>query len=83
MLRIDTPPPHGGRLIERVVTNPELGKKWAQSCAAAYDIKPTLSDGVPIRNVYREIMSICYGFFSPVEGSMKKAEVGRQAAAQA
>ncbi|MBU4185262.1 MAG: sulfate adenylyltransferase [Proteobacteria bacterium] len=77
MLRIDTPPPHGGRLEERVVRDPELGKKLAKSCAATYDIKPTLSDGVPIRNVYREIMSICYGFFSPVEGSMKKAEVER------
>jgi sulfate adenylyltransferase len=77
MLMIETPPPHGGRLVERVVRDPEMGKKLAKKCDAAYDIKPTLSKGVPIRNVYREIMSICYGFFSPVEGSMKKAEVER------
>ena len=77
MAMIETPPPHGGRLVERVVRDPEMGKKLAKKCDAAYDIKPTLSKGVPIRNVYREIMSICYGFFSPVEGSMKKAEVER------
>jgi sulfate adenylyltransferase len=74
---IETPPPHGGRLVERVVRDPEMGKKLAKKCDAVYDIRPTLSDGVPIRNVYREIMSICYGFFSPVEGSMTKAEVDR------
>jgi len=77
MVMIETPPPHGGRLVERVVRDPEMGKKLAKKCDAVYDIKPTLSDGVPIRNVYREIMSTCYGFFSPVEGSMKKAEVDR------
>jgi sulfate adenylyltransferase len=77
MAMIETPPPHGGRLVERVVRDPEMGKKLAKKCDAVYDIKPTLSDGVPIRNVYREIMSTCYGFFSPVEGSMKKAEVER------
>jgi len=76
-LRMTTPPPHGGRLEERVVRDPGLAKKLAKGCPV-YDIKPTLSDkGVPVRNVYREIMSICYGFFSPVEGSMKQAEVER------
>lgn len=74
-LRMTTPPPHGGRLEERVVRDPQLAKKLAKGCPV-YDIKPTLSDkGVPVRNVYREIMSTCYGFFSPVEGSMKEAEV--------
>lgn len=75
-LRITRPEPHGGRLEERVVRDPDLAKKWAKGCPV-YDIKPTLADGAPIRNVYREIMSICYGFFSPVEGSMKEAEVER------
>lgn len=76
-LRMTAPPPHGGRLEERVVRDPGLAKKLAKGCPV-YDIKPTLSDkGVPVRNVYREIMSICYGFFSPVEGSMKEAEVER------
>jgi sulfate adenylyltransferase len=77
-LTIGTPLPHGGKLVDRVVTNPAKGKKMAKHCDAVFDIKPTLSDnGVPLRNVYREIMSTCYGFFSPVEGSMTKAEVDR------
>ncbi|MDQ7031706.1 MAG: sulfate adenylyltransferase [Desulfonauticus sp.] len=76
---IEKPLPHGGRLVERVVRDPELGKKMAKMAKAVYDIKPTLhyETGVPVRNVYREIMSICYGFFSPVEGSMTKAELER------
>lgn len=76
-VRIERPEPHGGRLIERVVTDPVRGKKMAKGCPVL-DIKPTLDDkGVPVRNVYREIMSVCYGFFSPVEGSMRQAEVER------
>lgn len=76
-LMIERPEPHGGRLEERVMRDPNLAKKLAKGCPV-YDIKPTLDEkGVPVRNVYREIMSICYGFFSPVEGSMKKAEVER------
>jgi hypothetical protein len=34
------------------------------------------SDGAPIRNPYREVMSIAYGFFSPLEGFMTWNEVG-------
>ncbi|HEC99798.1 MAG TPA: sulfate adenylyltransferase [Proteobacteria bacterium] len=76
-IRIDRPEPHGGRLIDRVVKDPAAGKKLAKGCPV-YDIKPTVDEkGVPVRNVYREIMSTCYGFFSPVEGSMKQAEVER------
>ncbi|MCK4485144.1 MAG: hypothetical protein KAU38_00095, partial [Desulfobacterales bacterium] len=74
---IERPPPHGGRLEERVVHDPELGRKLIKGCPT-FDIKATLDDsGTPVRNVYREIMSICYGFFSPVDGSMHKAEVDR------
>ncbi|NPA48379.1 MAG: sulfate adenylyltransferase [Thermodesulfobacteria bacterium] len=75
---IQRPLPHGGRLVERVITDKEAAKKMIRGCPS-YDIKPTLhfETGVPVRNVYREIMSICYGFFSPVEGSMKQAEVER------
>src|SRR4030043_420697 len=76
-ITIGRPLPHGGKLVDRVVTNPEKGKKMAKHCDAVFDIKPTLYNGVPVRNVYREIMSTCYGFFSPVEGSMTKAEVDR------
>ena len=76
-LKMKIPLPHGGRLVDRVVTNPRAGKKMAATADAAYDIKPTLYNGMPVRNVYREIMSICYGFFSPCEGSMTKAELER------
>jgi sulfate adenylyltransferase len=76
-IQIDRPEPHGGRLIDRVVTDPAAGKKLAKGCPV-FDIKPTVDEkGVPVRNVYREIMSVCYGFFSPVEGSMRQAEVER------
>jgi sulfate adenylyltransferase len=72
--------PHGGKLVERVITDKKVAKKYLKSCekyCAVYDIKPTLhyKRGVPVRNVYREIMSVCYGFFSPVEGSMTSAEL--------
>ena len=74
------PMPHGGKLVERVITDKKVAKKYLKSCeryCAFYDIKPTLhyKRGVPVRNVYREIMSVCYGFFSPVEGSMTFAEL--------
>ncbi|ACX52804.1 sulfate adenylyltransferase [Ammonifex degensii KC4] len=75
-VRIKTPLPHGGKLVDRVVRDRERAKKMAKG-AAVFDIKPTLYNGMPVRNVYREIMSICYGFFSPVEGSMTHAEVER------
>ncbi len=73
----DLPPPHGGKLVDRVIRDPKEGKKMAKEAKAAYDIKPTLYKGMPVRNVYREIMSICYGFFSPVEGSMSSKELER------
>lgn len=74
--RIKTlPPPHGGKLVERIVRDPEMARKLMEKCTAVYDIKPTLYKGNPVRNVYREIMSICYGFFSPLEGSMTKADL--------
>jgi len=69
------PPPHGGAVVNRIVADPEVGKKIAAKADAVYDIKPTLYKDMPVRNVYREIMSICYGFFSPVEGSMTSAEL--------
>jgi sulfate adenylyltransferase len=76
-LKMTLPLPHGGRLVDGVVTNPRAGKKMAAAADAVYDIKPTLYNGMPVRNVYREIMSTCYGFFSPCEGSMTKAELER------
>jgi len=76
-MRMSLPLPHGGRLVDRVVRNQKLAKRLARGCPA-FDIKPTVDEkGVPVRNVYREIMSVCYGAFSPVEGSMCQAEVER------
>ncbi|RDV83214.1 sulfate adenylyltransferase [Ammonifex thiophilus] len=79
-LYFNRPMPHGGKLVERVITDRTIAKKYLAACTkycAFYDIKPTLhyKRGVPVRNVYREIMSVCYGFFSPVEGSMTSAEL--------
>ncbi|MCS7150608.1 MAG: sulfate adenylyltransferase [Caldimicrobium sp.] len=74
------PMPHGGKLVERVITDKKIAKKFVDSLkrtGKSFEIKPTLhyKRGVPVRNVYREIMSVCYGFFSPVEGSMTSAEL--------
>ncbi len=79
-LYFQRPMPHGGKLVEQVITDRRVAKKYLDACkkyCAFYDIKPTLhyKRGVPVRNVYREIMSVCYGFFSPVEGSMTSAEL--------
>lgn len=71
----ELPPPHGGKLVDRVIRDPAEGRKMAKEAKAVFDIKPTMFKDMPVRNVYREIMSICYGFFSPVEGSMTKAEL--------
>lgn len=79
-LYLKRPMPHGGKLVERVITDKRIAKKYVDACKKScpvYEIKPTLhyKRGVPVRNVYREIMSVCYGFFSPVEGSMTSAEL--------
>ncbi|MFP3909992.1 MAG: sulfate adenylyltransferase [Archaeoglobaceae archaeon] len=75
-LKIRMPEPNGGRLVDRVVKKREVGEKWASGCPS-FDIKPTTRNGAPIRNVYREIVSTCYGFFSPVDGSMTQNDVER------
>jgi sulfate adenylyltransferase len=46
----------------------------AAGCST-FEIKATRDGEIPIRNVYREIISVCYGFFSPVEGSMTLNEL--------
>lgn len=75
-LKVEMPEPNGGRLVDRVVKKPEIGEKMAAGCPT-FDIKPTMFKDMPIRNVYREIVSVCYGFFSPVEGSMVREELER------
>ena len=75
-LKLSLPPPHGGKLVQRVIRDIDAAKKIAGGCTS-YDIKPTYDNVLPIRNVYREIMSTCHGFFSPVEGSMTKNELER------
>lgn len=73
-LKLSAPPPHGGKLIDAVVDREE-GAKMAAGCPS-YDIRPTIDrrTGVPIRNAYREVMSIAYGFFSPLDGFMTRNE---------
>ena len=75
-LRMNIPPPHGGKLVDRVVRDRDKARSMAAGCST-FDIKPTLDGTTPIRNVYREIMSTCYGFLSPVEGSMRKDDLER------
>ncbi len=77
-LIVKMPPPHGGRLVDQVVRDRYKAVKMAAGCPV-YDIKPTIDKrtGSPIRNVYREIMSICYGFFSPLDRFMTRNEVER------
>jgi sulfate adenylyltransferase len=75
MALLKMPPPHGGELVYRVVKKKDFAESMAAG-AIEYELKPTTTpDGVPIRHVYREIMSVCYGFFSPVEGSMTQNEL--------
>ena len=77
MPKFKMPPPHGGRLVERVVEKRDVAEKMAAG-AIEYELKPTTDPkGVPIRHVYREIISVCYGFFSPVEGSMTSGDLER------
>jgi len=67
--------PYGGRLVYSVVEDVDRAKSYWE-LSARLDIKPTLGpDGAPIRNPYREVMSIAYGFFSPLEGFMPWNEV--------
>ena len=75
-LKVYMPPPHGGKLVDAVIRDKDKAVEMAAG-AMAYDIKPTRSivDGSPIRNVYREIMSIAYGFFSPLDRFMTRNEV--------
>lgn len=75
-LKMSIPPPHGGKLVDRVVRDREKARSMATGCPT-FDIQPTFDGDTPIRNVYREIMSTCYGFLSPVEGSMGKSELER------
>lgn len=76
-MKFETPPPHGGRLVYNVVEDRDKAAKMVEGLPCV-DIKPTLDPaGTPIRNVYREIMSIAYGFFSPLDRFMTRNEVER------
>ena len=75
-LRMEIPPPHGGKLVDRVVRDRDRAQSMIGGCTP-FDIQPTKDGDAPIRDVYREIMSTCYGFLSPVEGSMTRAELER------
>jgi sulfate adenylyltransferase len=69
-------PPHGGgTLVYNVIDNIDKARQYWE-IKARIEIKPTLDPkGVPVRNVYREVMSIAYGFFTPLEGFMTQNEV--------
>jgi len=76
-MKFEMPPPHGGRLVYNVVEDRDKAAKMVEGLPCI-DIKPTLDPaGTPIRNVYREIMSIAYGFFSPLDRFMTRNEVER------
>ncbi|MEM1596893.1 MAG: sulfate adenylyltransferase [Pyrobaculum sp.] len=67
--------PHGGRLVYNVVDDRDKAELMYAGLPK-WEIEPTLGpDGAPIRNPYREVISIAYGFFSPVEGFMTRNEV--------
>jgi sulfate adenylyltransferase len=57
--------PHGGKLIERVL-EPEKGRGMARAAKITLTIEASRAN---------EIMSICYGFFSPLEGFMGYQDV--------
>ncbi|MFP3214644.1 MAG: sulfate adenylyltransferase [Nitrososphaeria archaeon] len=71
-LIINNPPPYGGKLIKNIDK-----KEHELKGVPFYDIKPEIDrkSGAPIRNVYREIISICYGFFSPLDRFMTREDV--------
>ncbi|MCH8225335.1 MAG: sulfate adenylyltransferase, partial [Chloroflexi bacterium] len=56
--------PHGGVLIERIATAKEAGEAIAGLAR------------LPVREqIARECVNIAYGFFSPLEGFMGRADV--------
>ena len=60
--------PHGGVLVHRVATPQEVKSKW----------QPKLSSlpSIPVRDqIAHECVNIAYGFFSPISGFMKRADV--------
>ena len=75
-MRMDIPPPYGGKIVDRVIRDRDKAESAIAGCTA-FEIKSTTNNETVLRNVYREIMSTCYGFFSPVEGSMTSGEVER------
>ena len=57
--------PHGGKLVDRVM-EPEKGRKKAREAKTKMPIDGSRAT---------EIMSIAYGFFSPLEGFMGSKDV--------
>ena len=56
--------PHGGEIVERIV-DPQQAKEKIKGLAS-----------IPIRSqLAREVVSLGYGFFSPLDGFMSKADV--------
>jgi len=69
---LEMPKPYGGRLVEAVSNN----KEECSGCPSI-EIRSTVdaTTGIPIRNAYKEVMSIAYGFFSPLDRFMTRNDV--------
>jgi sulfate adenylyltransferase len=58
--------PHGGKLVDRVITKKAKAMRLADACRTSVAIRGQTA---------REIISIAYGFFSPLEGFMTQADL--------
>jgi sulfate adenylyltransferase len=58
--------PHGGKLVDRVITKKTKAIKLADACKSSITIRGQIA---------RQIISIAYGFFSPLEGFMTKEDL--------
>ena len=60
--------PHRGCLVERVATPQEIQEKWCSGLTA-------LSSLAVRDQIARECVNIAYGFFSPLDGFMGRADL--------
>jgi sulfate adenylyltransferase len=58
--------PHGGTLVNRVVTDKAQASELMEKCASVLRIRGQIA---------REIVNIAYGFFSPLQGFMNRADL--------
>ncbi|BBD08488.1 sulfate adenylyltransferase [Desulfovibrio ferrophilus] len=58
--------PHGGQLVDRIITDKQLATTMAGECQGTLRLKGKTA---------REIVNIAYGVFSPLEGFMTKEQL--------